>query len=219
MRIKFVVNERQAKMALTGLCFVAIGLSGYALKLAAFEVIFATLTAVGTSIMMLYDLRHSKENQAKVVFSVDLRLPGLQIPERATGLAALMAGKRRNVGSTWLDDLRGDPENGDILTAKQKRHKAAGFLLAAVRFRAHDWLGWTWAPVDWVLKTRGRREAFVGLVSGSHVIYIVHSDGLHTLLTYGWAWVGAAGGAAWWALHWLGTRRGIALASKDDPVE
>ncbi|MEU6123438.1 hypothetical protein [Streptomyces sp. NPDC047123] len=93
--------------------------------------------------------------------------------------------------------------------ASRSRDRGSALTWAAIRFRAHDWLGWMWAPLDWALRTRGRRDGFVALVGGSQVLYIVHADGLHTLLTYGWAWVAAAGGAAWWFLYWLG--------GKDDP--
>ncbi|MEV5103043.1 hypothetical protein ACFQ7G_23480 [Streptomyces massasporeus] len=163
-------------------------------------------------------LNHRRRGE-KDLWSIDVPLPRMRVAEPCTTLAAWVAGKRRNVGPSWLDHLRGDPEEGQTPTRSQKAKMVAGFLWSAVRYRIHDAMRPTFVPMDWVLKTRNRRESFVASVVGAHVVYIVWRDGLHTLLTYGWTWTAGSGVAAWALLNWLGKRRGIELASDDAPPE
>ncbi|MFE9776362.1 hypothetical protein ACFYOV_32845 [Streptomyces sp. NPDC005931] len=95
----------------------------------------------------------------------------------------------------------------------------AGFIWSAIRFRLHDLMKPAFAPLDWLLRTRNRREALVAFAVGDHVIYIVWNDGLYVLLTYGWTWTAGSGVAAWALLNWLDKRRGIELASDGTPPE
>lgn len=134
---------------------------------------------------------------------------------RGTKVAAFIAGRRRNMESAWLADLHGDPEGDDTPTPRQKVRKVLGFLLASIRFRLHDWFWWAWVPVDRVLADKKWREGFVSAVVGAHAIYITASDGLHTLLTFGWAWLSGSGVAAWGLLQWLERLRGVELANTD----
>ncbi|MEV5792664.1 hypothetical protein [Streptomyces sp. NPDC052192] len=155
----------------------------------------------------------------KIVYTLEFDLPRIAVAERGTGFAAWMAGKRRNVGSAWLDDLRGDPESKDVPSKAKKALMVAGFFWSALRYRVHDLARPFVRPVDWVLRTRDRREGFVGIVVGAHVIFIVWHFGFFTLVTYGWTWTGGSGVFAWALLNWLGKRRGIELASDDDPAK
>ncbi|GEK04520.1 anti-sigma factor [Streptomyces sp. 1-11] len=137
--------------------------------------------------------------------------------ERWTSLAAKIAGDRRDMRTAWLADLAGRPEDGVFLTAWQQRWHALGFLVAAVRFFLRDTLGHLWRPVDWILTTRNRRESFVGLPPALLVLYIARHDGVHTLLTEGWGWVGGCGAAMFALVRWLQRIRGIDLAEGTGP--
>lgn len=132
--------------------------------------------------------------------------------ERWTSLAARIAGDRRDMRTAWLADLDGRPEDGVSLTAWQQRRYALGFLVAAVRLYIRDALGRLWRPVDWILATRNRRETFIALPAALLVLYIAKHDGLHTLLTEGWGWVGGCGVATFALVRWLQRVRGIELA-------
>ncbi|MFF5980874.1 hypothetical protein ACFY78_18715 [Streptomyces olindensis] len=147
------------------------------------------------------------------------RIPQVRLAERSTGVASWLAGKRRNIGPAWLADLEGDPDLRQVLTRSQRTRMVVGFFWSAIRFRLHDLMKPAFGPIDWLLRTRNRREAVVAFAVGDHVIYIVWHDGLHILLTYGWTWTAGSGVAAWALLNWLGKRRGIELASDDAPPE
>ncbi|RCH59816.1 zf-HC2 domain-containing protein [Streptomyces sp. SDr-06] len=132
--------------------------------------------------------------------------------ERLASLAAIIAGDRRGMRTAWLADLDGDPDAGVSLTTWQQRRYALGVLVAAVRCRLRDGLGRLWRPVDWTLETRNRRETFIGVPPALLVVYIAEHDGVHTLLTEGWGWVGGCGAAAFAFVRWLQRLRGIELA-------
>ncbi|MFH8752954.1 zf-HC2 domain-containing protein [Streptomyces rimosus] len=134
--------------------------------------------------------------------------------ERCASLAARIAGERRNLRTAWLSDLNGDLEAGISLTPWQQRRYGLGVLVAAVRCRLRDGLGRLWRPVDWVLASRSRREAVIGAPPASLVIYIAWQDGVHTLLTEGWGWVGGCGVATFAFVRWLERVRGIELADR-----
>ncbi|WP_406734016.1 hypothetical protein [Streptomyces sp. NBC_01794] len=119
--------------------------------------------------------------------------------------------------TAWLADLDGRPEDGVFLTTWQQRRYALGFLVAAIRFFLRDSLGHLWRPVDWILATRNRREAFIGLPPALLVLYIAKNDGVHTLLTEGWGWVGGCGVAMFALVRWLQRVRGIELAGGAPP--
>ena len=218
MAMQFSIQKRLARTLAATFMILSIAVSGYALELGIWEISGTVFSALAVVVNSVVEYRYGDN----AVYTVSLKRPGLsrlRVPERTTSFAALLAGKRRNLGSAWLDDLRGDPDQGYTLTPGQQRRKALGFLVAAARLRMHDWLGWTWAPIDWVLRTRSRRESFVAAAVGAQAIYIMRSDGLHVLLTYGWAWNTACGGAAWGCTWWLGKKRGIELASDDVSAE
>lgn len=133
--------------------------------------------------------------------------------ERWTSLAARIAGDRRDMRAAWLADLDGRPNDGVFLTPWQQRRYALGFLVAAVRLVLRDSLGHLWRPVDWILVTRNRRETLIGVPPALLVLYIAKHDGVHTLLTEGWGWVGGCGAAVFALVRWLQRVRGIELAA------
>jgi hypothetical protein len=157
------------------------------------------------------------------VADVSLRTRGRRAFVRASGRspaawgitywASKLAGRRRDT-SQWRAHLAGEPESGVTLTLSEQRRHALGFLVAAVRYRLHDVLGEVWRPVDWMLSSRTRREAFIGIPPGLLVIYIAHHDGLHTLVTEGWGWVGGCGLAMFAFTRWLERIRGIELSDR-----
>jgi hypothetical protein len=132
--------------------------------------------------------------------------------ERWTLLAARIAGDQRDMRAVWLAHLAGRPEDDTPVTARQQRRYALGFLIAAVRLSLRDGLGHLWRPVDWILATRSRKEAFIGVPPALLVLYIVNHDGVHTLLTEGWGWVGGCGASMFALVRWLERIRGIELA-------
>ncbi|WP_435855263.1 anti-sigma factor family protein [Streptomyces malaysiensis] len=134
--------------------------------------------------------------------------------ERWASLAARIAGDRRDMRTAWLADLDGDPEGDAPLTVWQQRRYALGILGAAIRCRLRDGLGRLWRPVDWMLATRNRQETSIGVPPALLVVYIVERDGLHTLLTEGWGWVGGCGAAMFTLVRWLQRVRGIELAGR-----
>ncbi|WP_331720528.1 hypothetical protein OG851_42940 (plasmid) [Streptomyces sp. NBC_00161] len=131
------------------------------------------------------------------------------------GFAALLAGPRRNLRGAWLDVLAGDPEGGYVLTPRQQRQHARGFLYAAVRLRLHDLSRPLWHPLDWTLSSESRTNSLHAMAVGAHIVYIQWHDGLHTLLTEGWSWVGGCALAVGVGLRWLRKARGIELATPE----
>ncbi|MEV8526132.1 hypothetical protein AB0451_18510 [Streptomyces sp. NPDC052000] len=135
-------------------------------------------------------------------------------PRRTLFVAAAIAGRSRtHLREGWAALLAGDPDNGLVLTSRQRRRLVAGFLVAALRFRLRDAVQPLWVPVDWLLSAQSRTETDIALTVGAQVIYIAWGDGLHALLTYGWGWCGGCGGALYVLSRWLRRVRGIELAS------
>ncbi|MFF3726864.1 hypothetical protein ACFYYM_31360 [Streptomyces erythrochromogenes] len=138
-----------------------------------------------------------------------------RLATRSVGFAARLAGPRRNLRGAWLDVLAGDPESGYVLTPRQQRQAARGFLYAAVRLRLHDLTRPLWHPLDWILSSGSRTNSLHAAAVGAHIVYIQWHDGLHTLLTEGWSWVGGCALAVGFGLRWLRKARGIELAAPE----
>ncbi|OEJ22470.1 hypothetical protein BGK67_33605 [Streptomyces subrutilus] len=138
-----------------------------------------------------------------------------RLAAQSVGLAARLAGPQRNLRGAWLDVLAGDPEGGYVLTPRQQRQHARGFLYAAVRLRLHDLTRPLWYPLDWILSSGSRTNSLHAMAVGAHIIYIQWHDGLHTLLTEGWSWVGGCALAVGFGLRWLRKARGIELATPE----
>jgi hypothetical protein len=133
-----------------------------------------------------------------------------------SSFAAALAGRHRGMRHVWLADLAGDPENGLVLTPWQRRRMAMGFIVAALRLRAHDLLGFLWAPVDWVLAADQRRNAAITTLVGAQAVYIVQDGGLPALVTEVWEPCGISGAALYVLSRWLRRLRGIELATRNE---
>ncbi|MFE4874785.1 hypothetical protein [Streptomyces sp. NPDC056682] len=133
---------------------------------------------------------------------------------RTLFVAAAIAGRSRtHLREEWAAVLAGDPDSGLALTSRQRLCLVVGFLVAALRFRLRDAVRPLWVPLDWVLSVQSRTETSIALIVGAQVIYVAWTDGVHTLLTYGWGWCGACGGALYVLSNWLRRVRGIELAA------
>lgn len=96
------------------------------------------------------------------------------VARRATHLAAWLSGPRRpHLYEEWSTVLAGFPEDGVVFTTRRQLLLALGFFFAAVRMRASDVARPAWRPVDWLLGTSSRTNAFLTSVVGTQAIYIV----------------------------------------------
>jgi hypothetical protein len=94
---------------------------------------------------------------------------------------------------------------------------AAGFVVAAIRMRLHDTLGWTWRPVEWLLFKDSRTNGFIATVVGAQAIYIVDDGGIPALVTEIWEPCGILGTGLYVLARWLRRVRGIELATVQPP--
>ncbi|MYS36194.1 hypothetical protein GT025_18945 [Streptomyces sp. SID4920] len=135
---------------------------------------------------------------------------------RTTGFAALLAGRRRShLYREWVALLAGSPEYGVTFSSGRQFVLALGFLCAALRMRMNDLARLLWRPVDWLLSTSSRTNAFIAAVVGMQAIYIVRHDGLTALVTEVWHPCALAGAALFALAHWLRRVRGIDPATTD----
>ncbi|MGW4047314.1 hypothetical protein [Streptomyces sp. NPDC004721] len=108
--------------------------------------------------------------------------------------------------------LAGSPEDGVAFPAHRQFLLALGFLFAALRMRVRDVVRPVWRPVDWVLRTSSRTNAFITAVVGAQAIYIVGDDGLTAMVAGAWEPCGATGASLFALARWLRRVRGIELA-------
>ncbi|MFE0179093.1 hypothetical protein ACFWZ2_42990 [Streptomyces sp. NPDC059002] len=135
---------------------------------------------------------------------VSERRPRKAAASSALNLAAVIAGSSRaHLREEWASLLAGDPENGVTLSPERQRRYAAGFVFAAIRMRIGDMAVPLWVPVDWLLASDSRVNAALTCGVGSLAIYIQWQDGLHMLLTEGWAWCAGCGVALRMLFAWL----------------
>ncbi|MFJ4990048.1 hypothetical protein ACIP9H_40410 [Streptomyces sp. NPDC088732] len=138
------------------------------------------------------------------------------LSSRLTDLAVIVAGERRSgVADEWRAHLAGAPEAGVVVGGFGRVVDAAGFVLAALRFRAHDVASPLWRPIDWLLVAKTRTNSAIAVCVGALVIYIQAHDGFHTLVTEGWGWCAGCAGALYMLATWLRGIRGIELASRN----
>lgn len=135
---------------------------------------------------------------------------------RTTGIAVFIAGRRRrHLHSEWATVLLGAPEDGVTFSPRRQLVLALGFTLAAVRMRLHDLARPAWRPVDWLLRTSTRTNAFITAIVGGQAIYIVGDGGLAALVTQVWEPCGVAGASLFALARWLRRVRGIEVASPE----
>lgn len=126
----------------------------------------AELAALATGMILERFLWHSSPDRAA--------WPALAL-ER---LAVLIAGSSRAcLRAEWRDHLSG--EDGRGLPAGQQARAAAGFVVAAVRYRLQDAADAAWRPVDAVLASRAWSGAVVWLPAFAAVTIVVCRDGVY----------------------------------------
>ncbi|WP_158767812.1 hypothetical protein [Streptomyces sp. NRRL F-5702] len=132
---------------------------------------------------------------------------------RVTSLAAWLSGPHRaHLQHEWAAHLAGSPEEGVVLSSRQKLLLAMGFLCAALRMRSSDAVRPAWRPVDWTLRSASRTNATITAVVGAQAVYIVGDGGLSALVTDVWEPCGIAGAGLYVLTRWLRRLRGIELA-------
>jgi hypothetical protein len=93
-----------------------------------------------------------------------------------TGLAALLAGRRRpGLREEWLAHLGG--EHGHDPLTWRKVMQALGFVASAIQFRLADAADLAWQPADAVLGSRTLSNLFVWGPVIATLFAIVHHDG------------------------------------------
>ena len=101
-------------------------------------------------------------------------------PQKLTGLAAFIAGRQRaTVGSEWRAHLSG--ETGTGLPEGRQLQEAAGFVLAAVRYRLQDAADLAWRPVDTVLGSHELSNLVVLLATLGMSVVFLRSGGFYNL--------------------------------------
>lgn len=101
-------------------------------------------------------------------------------PRSLTSVAVILAGQKRSmVGEEWRGHLLGERASG--LTRREEARAARGFVLAAMRYRAHDAADLVWRPADAVLRSRTKSNLFVWLPVLGIVLAVVHHDGWYGL--------------------------------------
>ncbi|MFE7889522.1 hypothetical protein [Streptomyces sp. NPDC057412] len=167
-------------------------------------------TARVISHSVVLDVEQITVHRAPVVDS------GVRPALTATRLAVLLAGRRRSyLSQDWATFLAGSPEDGVKFSVRRQFVLALGFLFAALRMRMSDLVRPAWRPVDWLLRTPSRTNAFIASVVGVQAIYIVGHDGLAALVTEVWEPCGIAGASLFALTRWLRRVRGIELAAVD----
>jgi hypothetical protein len=101
--------------------------------------------------------------------------------QRLTGLAVLLAGRRRAaLRDEWRAHLAGD--GGHDPVSWPKIRQALGFVAAAGRFRLADAADQAWRPADAVLGSRTLSNLFVLSPTAAAAMVIFHHDGIDGLL-------------------------------------
>lgn len=138
--------------------------------------------------------------------------------ESITSLAAFVAGRgRADLHGEWLADLAGAPECGLTPSPWQRVRMAAGFVVAALRMRAHDLSAPLWRPVEWLVSKEERTNTFIALVIGIMAVYIDVSGGLRDLIVEGIGSCGVAGTSLYALANWVRRARSVELVGRRRP--
>lgn len=101
-------------------------------------------------------------------------------PQRLAGFAVLLAGRKRaDIAEEWCTHLSG--ETGSGLPEGRQPQEAAGFVLAALRYRLHDAADLAWWPVDTVLGSRELSNLVVLLATLGMTVVFLRSGGFYNL--------------------------------------
>ncbi|MEU1778013.1 MULTISPECIES: hypothetical protein [Streptomyces] len=178
-----------------------------------FGALTAAALAIGFVTLLIVAIRN-REVRAAAVPDRRRSRPQPQSGIRMASFASLIAGRRRpHLREEWAAILAGDPENGLPLSKHRALAYAAGFVWAALRLRARDVTAPFWIPVDWVLATEKRTNAFIATVVGVQAVLVVGHDGVAALVTDIWKPCGTLGSALYVFTRWLRRVRGIELAA------
>jgi hypothetical protein len=127
--------------------------------------------------------------------------------------ARLAGGHRSHAADEWRAHLAGAPEDGLVVTGWTRVRDAAGFVLAAARYRLHDLTAPAWRPVEWLLSSSRRTHTFIAVAVGSQALIIVGHDGLYALVTDALDPCAVMGGGMFILARWLRRLRGIELTA------
>jgi hypothetical protein len=98
--------------------------------------------------------------------------------QKLTGLAVFLAGnKRADLSAEWRSHLSG--ESGAGLPSRRQPREAAGFVVAAVRYRVNDLAEAAWKPVDTVLESRELSNLVVVLMTLVISVYFLRRRGVY----------------------------------------
>jgi hypothetical protein len=139
-------------------------------------------TVISTSIVAGAQV-HVVKTRSRARRELKLSRLSVALPEKLTGAAVFLAGKKRNaLAVEWKSHLAGWTGTG--LSRRARLWAALGFLGAAVRLRFEDAvdLAW-WRPTDAVLRSRAKSNLFVWLPTLGIMLAIVHREGLYGLIT------------------------------------
>jgi hypothetical protein len=101
-------------------------------------------------------------------------------PQQLAGLAVFIAGRERAaVRCEWRAHLSG--ETGTGLPSRRQAREAAGFVLAAVRYRFQDLTDLAWRPVDTLLASRELSSLTVVLATLITVVFFLRRGGQNDL--------------------------------------
>ncbi|MFE1877648.1 hypothetical protein ACFW9N_43570 [Streptomyces sp. NPDC059496] len=141
----------------------------------------------------------------KIVLQIQIGSPkvGLRLARGTASLAARLAGGRRDFYEAFQADLDGYPDGGRVLSPRAQWRHAAGLLKAALKMRLRDLARPCWTPVDWILRSNTRTNAFITATVGALVIYIQATSGLHTLLLEGLHSCAIVGAGLYGLSRWL----------------
>ena len=99
-------------------------------------------------------------------------------PQKLTSFAVLIAGRERAaLGTEWRSHLSGEVGTG--LPADRQVREAAGFVMAALRYRVQDAADFAWRPVDAVLGSRHLSNLAVLLATVSMAVVFLRNGGLY----------------------------------------
>lgn len=98
--------------------------------------------------------------------------------QRLAGVAVFIAGRNRAaLGSEWCAHLSG--ETGTGLPQGRQQQAAAGFVLAAVRYRLQDVADLAWQPVDAMIGSRELSNLVVLLATLGMAVVFLRDGGLY----------------------------------------
>jgi hypothetical protein len=145
-------------------------------------------------------------------WGTSLKMGSVMVTGWLAGAAILIAGRgRAEVGGEWRAHLSG--ETGAGMAGGRQVREAAGFVVAAVRFRVQDGVDLVWRPADVVLASRELSSLVVLVATLGVSMVFIRRGGLGGLADHLEA-VGVAWGAAVGLIRAGREWRGVKLAER-----